>query len=222
MRFALSRILSALLILVGVGAAPPGMAGEIFATVSANNVIISDPDGVAQIPVDGVATISVFLGLDGGEQASTFDAGFALVGLSDVTADLDLSQVDPNIAPLGIGTWTQAAAFIQNQQARVSHSRLNLGGDTLVLEITVGGLGTPTTFQLTLADGEASFDTNLPPFFDLVPIDTPIGTAVAIVVIPEPTRGALGAAAIASLVACRLRKTVQDRRRSVYRTSEAL
>jgi hypothetical protein len=161
-------------------------AASLFAIVEGNGVEISDEEGFAEIPLEGSATISVFLRLEPEELASTFDAGFALVTLDAIDAVVDLGRVDPGLAPFEFGTWSDASASIDEDEVRVALVRDNLGGESLVAEIVVTSTGAPGLFELILGDREASFDLAESPFFELVPIDTGIGTPLATILVPEP------------------------------------
>lgn len=189
------------------GWVPEVRAAAIEADVEQDDQIISDALGFAFIGEGETATVAVYLLLDPGELASAFEAGFDLSGAEAMQVEVDLSRVDPGLAPLGVGTWTDTEANIVGDQVRVSLLRDNLGGDSLVADIVVTSIGGPGLFEVLLADREATGDLDDPPFFQVVPIGTASGTVLATIEVPEPDAMAL--AVVALLVASALARVAR-------------
>ena len=179
---------------------PAADAATIEADVEMDGMVISDVSGFASIDAGDTAVVAVYLLLEPGELASTFEAGFDLSGADGMDVEVDLGRVDPGLAPLGVGTWTSTEANIVGDQVRVSLLREEQGGESLVADIVVTALVEPGLFEVVLADREATGDLDDPPFFVVVPIGTLPGAVLATIAVPEPGTSALGAAALLALL----------------------
>jgi len=174
-------------------------SATIEADVELEGVVISDPSGYADLALGETATIAIYLVLGSGELASSFEAGFDLSGAYAFDVEIDLGRVDPGLAPLGVGTWTDSEANIEGAQARVSLLREDQGGESLVADIVVSALEEEGLFDVMLADREATGDLDDPPYFIIVPIGTATGTVLATIAVPEPEAAAQSAAALLAL-----------------------
>lgn len=176
-------------------------SATLEADVEQEGVVISGESGFAQISASTEATIAIYLVLDGGEEASTFEAEFELDS-ELVDCELDLGRVDPAAEPFGIGTWTSVFSVDDPPFYRVSLLRDNQSGTSLVADIVITSVGVPGMLELAFVEGEASGDIDEPPFFELVPIGTSDGAILAVVqIVPEPSATGLGLAALATLCA---------------------
>jgi len=134
-------------------------AAQVTATVTNNPVL-----------VNATTTVNIFLDLEAGEQASVFEGTFVLEGLGSVA--------NASLTPGG-STWDSSFGSIQGNLATVSlTSTSNTGGRRLVgsLDITALAAG---AFKLVLSSPTlAARDTDVPPFFEDVPITTATGTVL--------------------------------------------
>lgn len=174
-------------------------AASIEADVEQDGVVISDASGFAEIVPGESATVAIYLVLEEGELVSAFEAGFDLAGNPAVDVTVDLGRVDPGLAPLGVGSWTVNDAFVTGDQARVSLTREEQGGESLVADLLVATAAQEGIFEVVLADRVAAGDLDEEPFFVIVPIGTASGTVLATIAVPEPRQAALQAAALLAL-----------------------
>jgi hypothetical protein len=133
-------------------------AAQVTATVTKNPILVNE-----------TTTVNIFLDLEAGEQASVFEGRFGLTGLGAV-ANASFTPGGP--------TWDSSIGSIQDTLATVSLTSSNTGGRRLVgsLDITALALG---TFEVVLSSPTlASRDTDVPPFFEEVPIHTATGTVL--------------------------------------------
>ena len=168
-----------------------GFSSRVFsavieANIEQDGVVISDASGFAELSPGESATVSIYLVLQNAELASSFEAGFDLSDGNAFEVSIDLGRVDPNLVPLGVGTWTATEANIVADQVRISLLRENQGGESLVADIVVTPWQTEGIFDVVLVDRGAAGDLGAPPFFIIVPIGTATGTILATIAIPEP------------------------------------
>lgn len=167
----------------------PARSATIEADVVQAGMIVSDEFGFAHIARNSVATIEIYLALDPGELASTFEAGFDLEDADFVDVVVDLGRVNPGIEPFGVGDWPNAFADLMETQVRVALTRPNLGGRSLVVDLLITTFDEDGAFEVVLADREAAADLDDPPFIEFIPIGTETGTVLATVLVPEPSVG---------------------------------
>lgn len=194
------QIARALLLVLLMSAFPaPAFSATIEADIEQDGVVISDSFGFAELATGEIATIAIYLVLQNGELASSFDADFDFSDGSAFDVVIDLGRVNPNLVPLGEGTWTDTEANIVGSQVRVSLSRESQGGESLVADIVVSPLETSGVFDLVLVDAGAAGDLDVPPYFIIVPIGTAAGTVLATLAVPEPRAAAQRAAVLLTL-----------------------
>lgn len=127
--------------------------------------------------------IQVWLNLEVGEEASIFEGRFDLVGSGSAVEPVTGSDLVP-----GGPSWGTSFGGIVGSQAQVSLTSSNAGGSRLVATLTVTGLG--GTFQLKLGSGTfVQRDLNVSPFFEDVPLSTPVGTVLVTVTVPLDSDG---------------------------------
>ena len=147
-------------------------------TQSAHAAFVSTNIGKSEISIAESTFIEIILDLDLTEQASTFEGRFDLVGFGTV-ASASLSEGGP--------TWSSSFGNITGDQAVVSLTSSNQGGNRLVATFDITGLSTGV-FEIILAQPtEASFDLDVPPFIqDLNITNLDNSTLATIKVVPLP------------------------------------
>jgi hypothetical protein len=152
---AIARSPILLVALVVVTAA--GAAGAATLRVGING-------GASTAPVLGTActpncTLDLYVDLEDASVdpadrvASVFQADFDVLVTGSWSMSLDLSEVDPGVDPIDVGTWPSAVGNLSSTRVSVSLTSENLGGERLVLQLHLEPTDTQPTdwFQLFLS-----------------------------------------------------------------------
>jgi hypothetical protein len=167
-------LLAALIVAFAAGAAN---AASIRVGVDGEGSL--DPAAIKHLDPGESTTLRIYLNLEGEEVASIFEAHFDLSMSGSWGVTLDLSEVNPGIAPFGVGTWPNAVGNLTATRASVSLTSNNTGGERLVarLDITRNSDTPEDIFEVSLAPGMLVYmDIPAPPWAEPVEPVTCAGT----------------------------------------------
>ena len=198
-RFVAATVVACLAALLGVARAE---AAEVFADPP------EEAPTVAHVSVGETRDVVLELELASGEEASVFEAGFAL--------EYFPATAGGPVASVGVivdgpeWSWDDAAATVQEDVIRVSLASSNLGGVRAVATVRVTGASEGELDLVLLEDTVLLRDIAFEPFLEQVPLETPASTVLATVVVPEPSAALLGASAILALLGLRSRRRARE------------
>ena len=147
------------------------------------------------------AQISLFLDLEKGETASVFEGVFRLSGHGSIAN---------TILTTGGPSWANNFGNIVNDEILLSLTSNNIGGPSRQIAILDVQALSPGTYELIYDDlSFASFDTNVSPFFQDLPLTNVDGEVLArITVVPIPAAMILYMSALSGLAVFRRRKSL--------------
>jgi hypothetical protein len=157
-------------------------------------------------------TLDVYVDLDDGSlspvdrEASVFQVDFDLQTTGTWDVSLDMSAVDPEVDPIGVGSWSDAVGSLTSSRVSVSLTSDNLGGERLVLQLQLVPPAIPAVgdqLSLDLTSDSARIIVARDEGGVVLPVSlTDPAPDSPIAVVPEPAPGlmlAVGAAALVGL-----------------------
>jgi len=175
-----------------------------FGRAEAAEVFVDPPEQtptVIEMSIGESKDIVLELELGPAEEASVFEARFALefvpAGTGGPVASVAVFADGPD------WDWDDATAVIDQDVIRVSLLSANLGGTRAVATVSVTGVSDGEVDIVLLDESVLQRDIPFAPFLEDVPLETPPGTVLATVVVPEPSAALLRAAALLALLGLR-------------------
>ena len=165
---------------------------------TASATIVSAQSSANILNTTESAQISLFLDLEIGETASVLEGVFRLSGHGSIAN---------TILTAGGPSWSNSFGNIVNDEILLSLTSNNIGGPSRQIAILDIQALSPGTYELIYDDlSFASFDTNVSPFFQDLPLTNVDGEVLArITVVPIPAAMILYMSALSGLAVLRRR-----------------